>query len=383
LISILTREEFAFALVLSGAGEPFCTSLLFFSAREVKNHQWKSWNLVMVPMEMGSRWWCKFDAQVLLTGQVIPPKEMEHLTTLSGKNFPLTSNLNLPSFNFKPFPLVLPFQRVERMYYTLQISLEILLSSSTEVDDMIRKSTNLLLTRTLSNCLQNVIKRKNVGLTELVQIIINTTHLEKSCKFLEEFITNITNVLPETVHTTKLYGTTTFKDARHAAEEEIYTNLNQKIDQFLQLADYDWMALEPGSRASDYLVDLIGFLRSTFAVFTHLPGKVAQTACMSACKHLSTSLMQLLLEAEVRQLTLGALQQFNLDVEECERPEPGQCCEWCQVVGTGRARCCCLGGHLGISSAQKQLSKFEEIKALLFLFFLKCFTDAFQIIPAF
>lgn len=112
--------------------------------------------------------------------------------------------------------------------------------------------------------------------------------------------------------------------------------------------------------------------------------------------------MQLLLEAEVRQLTLGALQQFNLDVEECERkmhyhpvfhcfplpicmpgPEPGQCCEWCQVVGTGRARCCCLGGHLAISSAQKQLSKFEEIKALLFLFFLKCFADAFQIIPAF
>ncbi|XP_015272271.1 PREDICTED: exocyst complex component 6B-like, partial [Gekko japonicus] len=200
--------------------------------------------------------------------------------------------------------------------------------SSTEVDDMIRKSTNLLLTRTLSHCLQNVIKRRNVGLTELVQIIINTTHLEKSCQFLEEFITNITNVLPETVHTTKLYGATTFKDARHAAEEEIYTNLNQKIDQFLQLADYDWMAAEPSAEASDYLVDLIAFLRSTFAVFTHLPGKVAQTACMSACKHLSTSLMQLLLEAEVRQLSLGALRQFNLDVEECEEfarsgPVPG------------------------------------------------------------
>ncbi|XP_054680501.1 exocyst complex component 6B isoform X5 [Grus americana] len=246
----------------------------------------------------------------------------------------------------QPFPKKFPFsefvpkvynQIKEFIYACLKFSEDLHLSS-TEVDDMIRKSTNLLLTRTLSNCLQNVIKRKNVGLTELVQIIINTTHLEKSCKFLEEFITNITNVLPETVHTTKLYGTTTFKDARHAAEEEIYTNLNQKIDQFLQLADYDWMAMEPGSRASDYLVDLIGFLRSTFAVFTHLPGdvdvhstmsgKVAQTACMSACKHLSTSLMQLLLEAEVRQLTLGALQQFNLDVEECEQfarsgPVPG------------------------------------------------------------
>ncbi|KAJ8781338.1 hypothetical protein J1605_011322 [Eschrichtius robustus] len=147
------------------------------------------------------------------------------------------------------------------------------MEGSTEVDDMIRKSTNLLLTRTLSSSLQNVIKRKNIGLTELVQIIINTTHLEKSCKYLEEFITNITNVLPETVHTTKLYGTTTFKDARHAAEEEIYTNLNQKIDQFLQLADYDWMTGDLGNKASDYLVDLIAFLRSTFAVFTHLPVK--------------------------------------------------------------------------------------------------------------
>ncbi|EMP31883.1 Exocyst complex component 6B, partial [Chelonia mydas] len=164
-----------------------------------------------------------------------------------------------PELEKQPFPKKFPFsefvpkvynQIKEFIYACLKFSEDLHLSS-TEVDDMIRKSTNLLLTRMLSNCLQNVIKRRNTGLTELVQIIINTTHLEKSCKFLEEFITNITNVLPETVHTTKLYGTTTFKDARHAAEEEIYTNLNQKIDQFLQLADYDWMAAETGRKASD------------------------------------------------------------------------------------------------------------------------------------
>ncbi|XP_053560331.1 exocyst complex component 6B isoform X2 [Bombina bombina] len=226
----------------------------------------------------------------------------------------------------QPFPKKFPFsefvpkvysQIKEFIYACLKFSEDLHLSS-TEIDDMIRKSTNLLLTRTLSNCLQNVIKRKNVGLTELVQIIINTTHLEISCKFLEEFITNITNVLPDTVHTTKLYGLTTFKDARQAAEEEIYTNLNQKIDQFLQLADYDWMASESSEQASGYLVDLIAFLNSTFAVFTHLPGKVAQTACMSACKHLSTSLTQLLLDSEVKQITMGALHNFNLDVKECE-----------------------------------------------------------------
>ncbi|XP_077597850.1 exocyst complex component 6B [Stigmatopora nigra] len=234
-----------------------------------------------------------------------------------------------PELEKLPFPKKLPFsefvpkvycQLKEFIYACLKYSEDLHLSS-TEVDDMIRKSTNLLLTRTLSHCLHYAIKKKNVGLAELVQVIINTTHLEQSCHFLEEFISNITNVPPDTANATKLYGTSTFKDARHAAEAEIYTGLNAKIDQFLQLADYDWMASLPSGTVptpSDYLLDLMAFLKSTFSVFTNLPGKVAQTACMSACKHVSTSLLQLLLDPEVKQVSMGALHQLNADVDECE-----------------------------------------------------------------
>ncbi|XP_062957989.1 exocyst complex component 6 isoform X4 [Cynocephalus volans] len=225
----------------------------------------------------------------------------------------------------------------EFIYASLKFS-ESLHRSSTEIDDMLRKSTNLLLTRTLNSCLLNLIRKPHIGLTELVQIIINTTHLEQACKYLEDFITNITNISQETVHTTRLYGLSTFKDARHTAEGEIYTKLNQKIDEFVQLADYDWTMSEPDGRASGYLMDLINFLRSIFQVFTHLPtnnsdhaamsGKVAQTACMSACQHLSTSLMQMLLDSELKQISMGAVQQFNLDVIQCElfassEPVPG------------------------------------------------------------
>lgn len=46
---------------------------------------------------------------------------------------------------------------------------------------------------------------------KLVQIIINTTHLEQACKYLEDFITNITNISQETLHTARLYGLSTFK----------------------------------------------------------------------------------------------------------------------------------------------------------------------------
>uniref|UniRef100_A0A8D0YRF6 Exocyst complex component n=1 Tax=Sus scrofa TaxID=9823 RepID=A0A8D0YRF6_PIG len=241
-----------------------------------------------------------------------------------------------PQSNMQPFPKKFPMsqsvphiyiQVKEFIYASLKFS-ESLHRSSTEIDDMLRKSTNLLLTRTLSSCLLNLIRKPHIGLTELVQIIINTTHLEQACKYLEDFITNITNISQETVHTTRLYGLSTFKDARHAAEGEIYTKLNQKIDEFVQLADYDWTMSEPDGRASGYLMDLINFLRSIFQVFTHLPGKVAQTACMSACQHLSTSLMQMLLDSELKQISMGAVQQFNLDVIQCElfassEPVPG------------------------------------------------------------
>nr|XP_061810641.1 exocyst complex component 6B-like isoform X3 [Nerophis lumbriciformis] len=189
-----------------------------------------------------------------------------------------------PELEKLPFPKKLPFsefvpkvycQLKEFIYACLKYSEDLHLSS-TEVDDMIRKSTNLLLTRTLSHCLHYAIKKKNVGLAE---------------------------------------------DARHAAEAEIYTGLNAKIDQFLQLADYDWMVSLPSGTSptpSDYLLDLMAFLKSTFSVFTNLPGKVAQTACMSACKHVSTSLLQLLLDPEVKQISMGALHQLNADVDECE-----------------------------------------------------------------
>ncbi|XP_062352164.1 exocyst complex component 6 isoform X3 [Cinclus cinclus] len=241
-----------------------------------------------------------------------------------------------PELDKQSFPKKLPMsqsvpqiymQVKEFIYASLKFS-ESLHRSSTEIDDMLRKSTNLLLTRTLSSCLQNLIKKPHMGLTELVQIIINTTHLEQACKYLEDFISNITNISQLTVHTARLYGLSTFKDARHAAEGEIYTKLNQKIDEFIQIADYDWTMSESNGRASGYLMDLINFLRSTFQVFTHLPGKVAQTACMSACQHLSMSLMQMLLDSELKQISMGAIQQFNLDVIQCElfassEPVPG------------------------------------------------------------
>lgn len=206
-------------------------------------------------------------------------------------------------------------------------------SSQREVEDMVRRSTNILLTKTLGTCLSSLIKKPGLGLLQLIQITINTNYLEDACVLLEDFISQSINShtssgtlsSPATpVHSDSsspggpLKGKSMFKDTRADAEAQIYKQLNKKIDEFLELATYDWLLAESNGTASPYVSDLIAFLKSTFEAFTNLPLKVAQTACHSACKHIASSLMNFLMEEEVKAISPGALEQFNLDLIQCE-----------------------------------------------------------------
>ncbi|XP_076438800.1 exocyst complex component 6B-like [Babylonia areolata] len=164
---------------------------------------------------------------------------------------------------------------------------------------------------------------------ELIQISINMNYLERSCPHLEAYISSLTGAEKDSVHVARLHGTSMFKDARSDAEQHIYQQLNAKIDEFMDLAAYDWTLMESKGHPSSYISDLMAFLQSTFMSFTNLPvfhqdctgyiEKVAKTACMSACQHIASRLMGFLLDNEIRQLSMGALQQFNLDIMECEQ----------------------------------------------------------------
>ncbi|XP_054168888.1 exocyst complex component 6-like isoform X2 [Oppia nitens] len=243
-----------------------------------------------------------------------------------------------------PFSLFVPkvYKEVKQFIFACLKFSEDLNLNQTEIEDRVRKSTNLLLTRTLNECLSSLIKKHNLGLLQLIQITINTNYLEESSIYLEDFITKTinqssvfmgtsgvtspTSLVPsstsssanDTSHLARLQGRTMFKDIRSDAESQIYLRLNQKIDEFLDLANYDWLLVESPGMASAYISDLIAFLKSTFQAFTNLPLKVAQTACLSACKHISSSLLNFLMDEEVKCISWGVLQQFNLDLIQCE-----------------------------------------------------------------
>lgn len=254
----------------------------------------------------------------------------EYLKAVGSLSFIETEGVNFPKKI--PFSLFVPkvYEEVRNFIeQSLKFSQD-LNSSQADVENMVRKSTNHLLTDTLGSCLTALINDSSLKLLQLIQITINTDYLEDAMQYLDDHITyqisktsNMNSLVDNNYNAinnaqVKLQGKSMFKDARADAEAQIYRKLNDQIDEHLDCADYNWVVTEPNGQASGYISDLIAWLKSIFQSFTNLPQPVAQGACMSACKHIAQRLRDLLLSESVKSISLGGLQQFNLDLMQCE-----------------------------------------------------------------
>ncbi|XP_071448504.1 exocyst complex component 6B isoform X1 [Hetaerina americana] len=310
----------------------YTVSQLFDLLHEIRDH----YNEVLM-----QRWVQVFreilDEEDFLPIQILTREEYDKVL----ETFPFSEDvagLNFP--RRLPFSSMVPkvyYQVKEFIYACLKFSEDLNLSQA-EVDDTIRRSTNLLLTRTFSGCLSSTFRKPSLALLQVIQILIDTGYLEEATVYLEEFVSNITSVGSEgswmgstsasrgVLGTTSNQGSATsprgrgmFRVARDDAERQICEKLQMKLDEFLELENYEWLLVEPKGHASSFIVDLIAFLRSIFMSFTNLPAEVAQVACKSACDHIAKSVLRMMLADDIKQISLGALQQINLDVIQCEQ----------------------------------------------------------------
>jgi len=187
--------------------------------------------------------------------------------------------------------------------------------SEGEVDEMVQKSTKLLLSRTFSGCLSSAFHQPRLGLLQVIQIIVDMGYLEKSSKSIQQFVSEATGSTGGTVGDD---AGITLAVARNDAEHHMYDKMKLKLNEFLDLEDYDWMLVEPTGQASSFVTDLINFLRVVFAALRNLVAEVSVHVCQVAFEHISKSILHLLLSDDIKQLSMGALNQLNLDVIQCE-----------------------------------------------------------------
>ncbi|KAL3981604.1 Exocyst complex subunit Sec15-like family protein [Acanthocheilonema viteae] len=228
----------------------------------------------------------------------------------------------------EPYPRIFPFSKFVPAVYSQAKNylvgclkfMEHLQLSPTEVDDTVRRYANVLLAR-WSGSLKSFVANKKRTLIQLIQITINIGYLEKTCESLEHYISKLTNASNgpgSTAGHLVALKDQVFRDARSEVEQQIDDALRDKVDAFLDLANYDWELSGSSGRASDYITDLIKFLETTFVSFSNLPSLLARHVCMQTCKYLANRLTELLLNTDLKTVSTGALDQFDLDVIQCE-----------------------------------------------------------------
>ncbi|CAK5127180.1 unnamed protein product [Meloidogyne enterolobii] len=244
------------------------------------------------------------------------------------------------------FPRKFPFSRFVPQVYSLQAKafitdcvrfMEDLQLSQSEVGDTVRRYCNVLFAR-WSDELKMFIGCQKRSLVQLIQITINMGYLERSCEFLERIISEAARNLSETDISNFSGGSGNlsalafddtaghfvalknqlFRDSRSEVEQLIDEAFREKVQAFLDNLNYDWELQHPTGVASDNISDMITFLTSTFINFTNLPNVLARHICMQACKFLAERLHSMLLSPKHKAISMGALEQFSLDVMQCE-----------------------------------------------------------------
>lgn len=88
-----------------------------------------------------------------------------------------------------------------------------------------------------------------------------------------------------------LQATNSFRNSRGQAEKRIFELVNMKIDEFLELADYDWVATNVNRKESPYLLELVDYITSVIAsALSNLPAQLKGYIYFGAFDHLANSL---------------------------------------------------------------------------------------------
>ncbi|XP_075973848.1 exocyst complex component Sec15 [Anticarsia gemmatalis] len=227
----------------------------------------------------------------------------------------------------QPFPRKFPFSSIvpavyvqvkEFIYAWLKYSAGLGLGGGRRAAAA-RHSASLLLSRSFTGCLSALFRRP-LPLMQLVQIIVDTQYLEDATLCLYEFISNITG---SELVTTQTAGSM-FQAARDDAEQQICDKLEKKVDEFLDLENYDWLLVEPTGQASAFVTDMLSYLSGVLTSLEQLPERARVAAVRAATNRIATRLRNLLLDPAVKQISSGALDQLNLDVIQCEQFAAGE-----------------------------------------------------------
>lgn len=224
----------------------------------------------------------------------------------------------------QPFPLSLPFSQtyplccmdirsLVEQYYSFSSGFS---QYYREIDDILRQSLNELLVQQISVNTRATVECTG-NLSQVAQIIINVEHFQLACHELEVWLANSRN--PNRGGKISLEASEHLATTREIAQNRIESAMFVKLDQFLDLLDYDWTAAQPRTatyQASAYLRDMHDWLLTMMESALVLLSPETKAMTYKSCYiYIANRLLNsALLDTDVVQVSPAALANIEMDV---------------------------------------------------------------------
>lgn len=221
------------------------------------------------------------------------------------------------------FPVTVPFSSIYplccaeiRTFINYHQSfLDELQQDPAQIEDILKEAVDDLLVKTVCTTFED--RLMSTTREQIVQILINLEYFQIASEHLEKKLAD--ERISGRKGKVNLEATSAFAKARKKAEERIFELLNSVVDDFLDLADYNWNTDEKTEEPSVYLVDMVSFLKTMMnSTLVNLPRSIKSLVYFDAFDHLASSLLKLLMESS-ENLTLEAAGNFDIDVQYLEQ----------------------------------------------------------------
>lgn len=219
------------------------------------------------------------------------------------------------------FPCVLPFSK---MYPLCCIDIRNFLNQfyffsddhfqhPNVIDETLKKSLDELLREIVCKSLVDRLNTQNLG--QIVQILINLEHFETACQELEKLLIaarSSTSAGGPIV----LNATENFRSNKKTAEKRIFELVNSKIDDLIETAEYDWMALTLEGEPSNYMQTLTRYLLNIMnSTLLGLPREIKELIYFDALSHAANMILALPLSPEVKKINPNGVAALAKDVD--------------------------------------------------------------------
>jgi len=224
----------------------------------------------------------------------------------------------------QPFPFSLPFSQtyplccmdirsLVEQYYNFSGGSS---QRIRDIDSILMQSLDELLVQQISVNIRETVEQSN-NLSQIAQIIVNIEHFQLACKELEAWLTD--SRTPNPGSRLVLGASHHLATTLEIAQKRIDTALFVKLDQFLDLLEYDWTPSQVRSgsqQASPYLRDLVDWLSTMMdSALILLPNDAKHATFQSCFMHITNRLLNSsLLDRDVSRVNMAGLSHLEMDV---------------------------------------------------------------------